>query len=276
MKNLIKLAAVAALVTAASPALAGKGGGAAQIKDAIASHSQDAILAEVERSESLICGECVTLITGLTDDARYPVRDVAAWWIARRPGLAKQLGAGFKTDLANGDSLHVRNAADFLGSSGTMDSLPQLRAAIHRGGLDSEAKLAMIRAVDRLGHIGGNEVLTTAMTDGDALVRAAAVRAWRDLRGQVGAAPVTALLSDSDASVRAEAATVVGGMRFATAVGTLETMATTDVSPLVRKNAAWALGKIGASSSRAALTTASNDASSYVRMTAKAALVSIR
>jgi hypothetical protein len=277
MKNIgKKLAAVAFVILAASPAFAGKGGSAAAIRDAINSRSQDAIIAEIERTESLICGDCVTLVTGLTDDDRYAVREVAAWWIAKRPALKNQFAVSFKADLLNGDARHVRNAADFLGASSTFDSLPQLRAAIKRGGLDRDAKLSIVRAVDLLGNLGGNEVLTTAMADGDAQVRAAAVRAWRDIRGQQGAAPALALLGDSDEIVRAEAATVVGGMRFTAATAILERMVTGDASALVRKNAAWALGKIGAASSRGALAAAVADKSGLVRLTAKAALASIK
>jgi len=278
MKNIgIKFAAVAlTCIVGVTPAVAGKGGSAAAIRDAIASHSQDAVLAEVEREESLICGDCVTLITGLTADNRYAVREVAAWWIARRPGLAKQLATGFKTDLVGGDSISVRNAADFLGSSRTFDALPQLRTAIHRSDLTAEAKIAIVRSVKVLANLGGNEVLTTAMTDADAGVRAEAVRAWREIRGQKDGQPVVGMLGDADATVRAEAATVLGGMRIAAGVAALEQLVVTDPSPLVRKNAAWALGKLGQSSSRAALTTAATDKSRFVQMTARAALASIR
>jgi HEAT repeat protein len=44
----------------------------------------------------------------------------------------------------------------------------------------------------------------------------------------------------------------------------------------VRRNAAWALGKLGMAASRDALAKASTDASSLVRMTAKASLALLR
>ncbi len=279
MKNLkLKLAAVALFLSvgAAGPAYAGKGGSAGKIRDAIQTTSADAIIAEVERAESLVCGDCTTMIVGLTDHDNYRVREVAAWWIAKRPSLAKQLATQFKTDLVNGSALHVRNAADFLGASSTFDSLPQMRQAIKRTDLTVEAKLAIVNAVDKLGNLGGNEVLTVAMADADASVRWNAAKAWRDIRGQKDAAPVAGLLRDPDARVRAEAATVIGGLRHAAAVGQLEALVTTDANAMVRKNAAWALGKIGASSSKPALAIASNDASNFVRLAAKAALASIR
>ena len=46
----------------------------------------------------------------------------------------------FEESLANGNSIAVRNAADFLGATRTLKALPNLRAAIDRGGLDPEAR----------------------------------------------------------------------------------------------------------------------------------------
>ncbi|MBA2539086.1 MAG: hypothetical protein H0V17_05575, partial [Deltaproteobacteria bacterium] len=199
MKNFkLKLAAVAFILGAGGPAMAGKGGGAAKIHDAISSTSVDAIIAEVERAESLVCGECATMIVGLTDHTSYKVREVAAWWIAKRPSLAGQLAAQFKGELVTGTSHQVRNAADFLGASTTFTALPSLRASIKRTDLDTEAKLAIVRAVELLANLGGNEVLSTAMADADATVRWSAAKAWREIRGQREAAPVANLLRDPD------------------------------------------------------------------------------
>src|SRR5687767_1080926 len=101
MKTFIKIAAVAFLALS-TPAFAGKGGSASKINSAIQSGSVDAIIAEVERAEALICGECVQMITNLTEHSRYEVREVAAWWFAKRPAMAKMLVDGFVADLANG------------------------------------------------------------------------------------------------------------------------------------------------------------------------------
>ena len=280
MKNIgTTFAAVATLVlgvcAASAPAHAGKGGSADRIRQAIASSSVDAIIAEVERAEALACGECVQLVTNLTEDARYEVREVAAWWFAKRPAMKKMLAEQFEADLVSGSSLEARNAADFLGATITYTALPTLRAAIRRD-VAPEAKLAMVRAVGRLGHTDGNAVLTAAMADADASVRASSVRVWRDLRDQTETAPVVALLADRDAAVRAEAATVAGAMNALAGRAALETIATSDPSPTARRNAAWALGKLGQAASRAALTTATNDASGLVRMTARAALSQLR
>lgn len=276
MKNIaIKIAAVGLLALAPATALAGRGGSAAAIQAAVASTSTDAIVAEIERAESLICDECIQTITGLTEDPRFAVREVAAWWFARRPALRDMLVTQFADDLPHGDTIKVRNAADFLGRTRTFTALPQLRAAIHRSDLGPEARLALVRAVGFMAHTGGNEVLTTAMADPDPGVRAAAVTAWRDMLDQKSAQPVIARLGDSDANVRAQAAGVVGGMTEQGARGLLEAMVVGDSDPVVRRNAAWALGQLGNGGSRAALVQATSDRSGLVRGVAKAALAQL-
>jgi HEAT repeat protein len=276
MKNIgTTFAAVAFLAVVASPAYAGKGGSAGLIRTAIQSGSVDAITAEVERAESLTCSECVQLVTNLLEDNRYSVREVAAWWFAKRPALKDMVATTMVDDLTSGSTIKVRNAADFLGRTVTYTALPTLRAAIHRDGIGPEGKLAMVRAVSYMGHIGGDPVLVTAMADGDAGVRAAAATAWRDILGQTDAAPVAGLLADSDANVRAAAATTVGGMGHVAAAAQLEVLVVGDSDAVVRRNAAWALGKLGQSSSREALTKATQDKSGLVRMTARVALSSL-
>jgi len=276
MKTLaIKIAAVA-LALAPSLAIAGKGGSASAIRAAVASSSKDAIIAELERTESLVCDECIQIVTNLTEDSRYEVREVAAWWFARRPALKDMLAVQFADDLAHGDPTKVRNAADFLGGTKSYDALPQLRAAIHRDGLGSDAKLALVRAAHAIAHVAGNEVLTTAMADGDARVRQAAVVAWRDVLDQKSAQPIVALLSDADPGVRAHAAATIGGMTEQSARGALEAMVVADPDSFARRNAAWALGQLGNAASRAALVQATADKSALVRGAAKAALTSLR
>ena len=274
--NKINLAAIAFVSLLAAPAIAGKGGSNAAIQQAIQSGSKSAIIAEVERTEFLMCEECVQTVTSLTEDNRYEVREVAAWWFAKRPELRTIMVSAFEADLANGTSLQVRNAADFLGGVRELKSLPLLRTTINRGGLTTEAKLALVRAIDVMAHPSGDPVLVVAMHDTDASVRAAAVAAWRDILRQPNAVPVEPLLADPDANVRAQAAAVLGAMHDMTVVGALETLVVKDQSSIVRRNAAWALGKLGSSTSRAALVTASGDSSGLVSGVAKASLAVIK
>jgi HEAT repeat protein len=279
MKNIgIKLAAVALLasLTWSPSAHAGKGGSARAIQAAVDSRSIDAITAEIERVESLACDECIQIITNLTEDSRYAVREVAAWWFAKRGVLRDALAGQFAGDLPQGDTIRVRNAADFLGRTKTYTALPQLRAAIHRGDIGAEAKLALVRAVAYIAHVDGNEVLTTAMTDGDPQVRAAAASAWPEIFDQRGALPVLPLLGDADANVRAQAAGAVGGMREQSARATLESLVLRDPDVAVRRSAAWALGRLGNLASSPALVQATTDRSGLVRGVARAALSRLR
>jgi len=271
-----KLAAILFCSLVAVPAFAGKGGSNAAIQQAVSSGSVGAIIAEVERTEGLMCEECINTVTALTEHPKYEVREVAGWWFAKRPGLKAVMVDGFVADLANGDSVKVRNAADFLGAVVELKSLPALRATISRTGLSVEAKLALVRAVQKLAHPDGNPVLVAAMKDSDASVRAAAVAAWRDILRQTSATAVEPSLRDTDANVRAQAAAVVGAFKDMSAVTTLEYLVVNDTDPVVRRNSAWALGKLGSSSSRAALVTATSDKSGLVSGVAKASLAVIK
>jgi HEAT repeat protein len=271
-----QLVAVAFVLLAATPAFAGKGGSAGKIAAAVNSGSVDAIVAEVERAEGLVCPDCMGTMLTLLEDNRLAVREVAAWWFAKRPGAKTQLATQFKAELETAGSISVRNAADFLGRVRQFDALPKLRIAIARTDLSAEAKLAIVRAVGYMAHIDGNSVLLTALSDGDATVRAAAVSAWREILGQVDVKPLVAKLGDSDAKVRAAAATVIGVYGEPSARVMLEQLVTTDTDPFVRRNSAWALGRIGSLDSAAALRTASNDSSGIVRGFASAALASLK
>ena len=276
MKTMNKLAAVALALLTASTANAGKGGSAAAIKAAVASNSQDSIIAEVERTEGLMCQECIDTVTALTEDSRYPVREVAAWWFAKRPQLAALMTAQMEDDLKL-DSVHVRNAADFLGAIKEYKALPLLRSTMLGGNLSADAKLALVRAAGLMAHVGGNPILEAGMTDADAGVRVAAIDAWRDVihqNGNIGV--IEARLGDSDAQVRAHAATVLGAKHDMTARTTLEQLVVSDADPYVRRNAAYALGKLGSKDSAPALTIASGDASGLVKNVAKAALSALK
>jgi HEAT repeat protein len=275
MKTMKKLLAVALLVGAATTAQAGKGGSYYAITSAIASNGQDAIIAEVERTETLECSQCVAAVQGLLTDSRYPVREVAAWWFAKRPGMQQQIAAQMLTQLQTGDSIAVRNAADFLGTTKVYKALPQLLSALQHAGLTVDARLAIVRAAGSMAHVNGNPILVAGMADADPSVRTAAVFAWRDVLNQQNAQPVEQLLGDTSPQVRAAAITVVGAYRDVSVRMQLEAMVKTDTDTNVRRDAAWALGKIGSSASREALVLASQDASPIVASVAKASLAAL-
>lgn len=271
------LAVVASAFTsfAAAPAFAGKGGSAGQLRSAVASGSVDAIVAEIERTESLMCGECLETMTNLVDHSRYEVREAAGWWFAKRPALKKLMIEQMVADLGAGTGVSARNAADFLGAVRAYEQLGALAAAYDRG-VSTDTRFAIIRAAGVMGSRSGNALLIKGLGDADAGVRALAASSWRSIGGQADAAPVVALLGDADANVRAQAAATVGGLKDASGRVKLEAMVVSDPDATVRRNAAWALGQIGQRASDQALSAAASDASPLVSGVAKAARLSLR
>jgi len=261
------------LLAIAGTAEAGRGGNFDRIRAAAQNGNPDAIVAELERAEKIPCSdECMNFIEGLLAHDSYYVRDGAAWWFARHPAQKAVLEQRSVNQLATGTSLQVRNAADALGRIGHPNDIADLAGALQRSGVDAEARAHVVRAIGKISHVSGGAVLSDAMADASPQVRAEAVHAWSVLLRQDNAAPVAALVTDTDLSVRRAATQVVGRFREASARGALEQLVVSDADAAVRRNAAWALGRIGDAGSRAALTTATSDASSLVRMTAKAAL----
>jgi len=267
-----QLAAVAFTVIAVGGvAQAGRGGSSGRIRSAVATHSVDAIIAEIERAEHLVCQSCEEVMMALVDHDRYEVREAAAWWFAKRPSVNAVMTAQMVSDLSGTDSVSVRNAADYLGTVKAYGSLTELATAMGSG-VDADARLHIVRAAGRMGHKNGNPILVAGMADADAAVRVEAVDRYRDIRKQTDATPIYGLLGDSDVTVRAHAATAIGGLQGAGARATLETLVISDPDASVRRNAAWALGQIGDAASTDVLRQAKNDPSGLVRRTANAAL----
>lgn len=274
MRTLITVTVVLALSAVAH---AGRGGSEATIRSAVRSGNADAIIAALEQAENIPCSStCMTMVMELTENDDYRIREVAAWWFARRPAQKRELAERSLAELVTGDSTAARNAADILGTFGAAASIEPLATAYARDGLEEPARVAIVRALGRIGNTAGNPTLAAAFGDPSAAVRLEAIEAWRHMRRQDGAAPVAALVADADVSVRRAAAATVGFFRQADARAALETALTSDPDPAARRNAAWALGRIGDEASRDALTAAAADPSGLVRMTAKAALRQLR
>jgi HEAT repeat protein len=272
----VTIAILALTVGAAGAAEAGRGGSAARIQNAINTSSTDAIVAELERAERLICDACLVPVMELLDDDRYEVREAAAWWFARRPVMKAALTERSIADLGGTDARLARNAADVLGTFRHPQAIDALAAAAVRADLSAEARRHAVRALGTIGHDAANPALAAAMSDRDADVRLEALEAWIGIRRQVGAASAVALLDDGDPRVRARAAAVTGVVREVAARAALESRLGTDDDAVVRRNAAWALGELGAAGSRAALEAAVDDRSPLVRMTARAAIGKLR
>jgi HEAT repeat protein len=247
------------------------------IRSAIRSNNADAIISAMEQSENIPCNsECMTMVMDLLDNDDYRIRQVAAWWFARRPAQMKEVAELATAWLSLDDSVKARNGADILGTFGYAKFIPVLSAAVVKPGFTAEARAAAVQALGNIGNMDANAVVGQAMADSDASVRLNAVVAWKNMLKQTDAQPVAALVKDSDLTVRRAAVATVGSFRVATARVDLEAAVVGDADPALRRNAAWALGRIGDAASRSALQAATTDESSMVRMTAKVALAKLR
>jgi HEAT repeat protein len=273
MRNAIGLG----LVLISTTALAGKGGSTALIEAAIASGSEDAVLAELERSEFLPSSSAIDPVMKLVDDPRVRVRQAAGWWLTRR-GARSIVLADMTARLTESDPVAARNAADVLRGMRDNGALPALEAYLVNP-LDEESGKAAALAVGVIGSPTSLAALSNALKSPLAGVRSQAAASLRDLRAPIGKTTVStadvtlmALFGDADANVRTQAAYTAGHWKDRAAVAPLAQLVAGDSMPQVRKAAAWALGEIGDGTARAALTGALNDADAGVRSIATGAL----
>ena len=276
----MKLAVVTFLgisLAAAGTAVAGRGSSPQAVQRAIASGSPDAIKSELERAEHLVCLSCVDMVKPLIDNQNQGIRQVAAWWLARR-GVARNIRVEMLNRLAQPDSTAARNAADVLGEFHTPASIPALSAALANPVFTSEARAHMAQALGRISRPAVVAPLTSALGGSDGVVKVAAMQALQSIAGLRDGSSVAPLLSDGDVAVRAEAATTLGMFHDANGTAALVTSLQNDASPVVRQKAAWALGEIRANTTVAGPAlqqAAANDTSPFVRSLAAASLTKL-
>jgi hypothetical protein len=268
------LASVLAVAGVTGPALAGHGGSPQAIKAAIDASSVDAIQAELERAEHLVCAGCTDMVIPLIDHTSYRVRQAAAWWLARRGVSHGSVYVAMLNRLAQPDSLLARNAADVLGEFRAASAIPALSAALTNPIFSGEARAAMAHALGQIGRPDVAAPLTQALADSDPFVKAASLQALREVDGFHDGMVAVPLVKDADGVVRGEAATTIGMLRTQAAAPAL-VAALSDPDATVRKKAAWALGNVGAPVSVAGpalQTAATSDPNPFVRSLAQIAI----
>jgi HEAT repeat protein len=283
-KNLLLTVSLSAgLLLGSGTAFAGRGSSPGAIKSAIDSGSVDAISAELERSERLVCGSCINYVRPLLDHTDARVRKVAAWWLSRR-GMRSELFVEMATRLGQPDSRKAEAAADVLGSLRHPKAVGSLGAALNNPLYDASARVAMAAALGRIGDPAATADLSRAAGDNEPQVRAAALAALREVGPASGAlALAVTRLGDADLEVRIQAIYALGATRGlgldadvkARASEGLVRVAREDGEPRARRKAVWALGEIHAPAALAseALSGASvKDADAGVRALAGAAL----
>src|SRR6476469_1776832 len=181
----MKLAVVAFLgisLAAAGTAVAGRGSSPQAVQRAVASGSPDAIKSELERAEHLVCVSCVDMVMPLLDNNNQGIRQVAAWWIARR-GVARNVRVAMLNRLGQPDSVAARNAADVLGEFHYVSSVPALSAALSNPVYSGEARAAMAKALGTINRPAVVAPLTSALSDSNAQVKTGALLALQSIAG---------------------------------------------------------------------------------------------
>src|SRR5262249_2688867 len=181
---------------AGGTAQAGRGGTPQDIRAAIAANSPDAIQAELEHTEYLVCAACTNMVLPLVDHLDYRVRQAAAWWLVRR-ATSRQVYVSMLNRLAQPDSVLARNAADVLGECGYPPAIPALGAALSNPVFWGEARAAMARALGSIGRPEAATPLVSALATTDPLVKSASLIALRSVQGFQDSTVATPLLSDA-------------------------------------------------------------------------------
>lgn len=220
----------------------------------IESGSTNSIIAALEYGERVECHACVApLQRNLLENGDAEVRRISAWWLRRRVFAIGAVMNSMRLVLeGDADPTRRARAAMAIGEFLDPNGLAVLRDAA-MGDSESIVRESAVRALGRLNHPEGNEVLGAALSDDDVSVRRAVldvvltVNFFRENDAILGA------LGDEDSRVRMRAARLVGEMRIDAAVPVLVALVQGDADTLVRQAAAWGLGRIGGEDARQAL-----------------------
>lgn len=228
--------------------------------NAIASGSPTKMTALLEYGERVECMECIPLLQKkLLDSDKPQVREMAAWWLRKRPFGYGRVAVQMR-DVAMNDADPVRRAraSEALGEFMDVKGLPALE---HAAMLDDsrDVRLAAVKALGRLNARAGHPVVVAAFEDDDAQVRRAALDQVTKLVFFADRDAVAARLSDADAGVRLRAAQLVGELKAQAGIAGLAELVANDEHAGVRQAAAWALGRVGGAQARTALQSAQKD-----------------
>jgi HEAT repeat protein len=209
----------------------------------------------LEYGERVECTACVPLLERrLIEDEDPTVRELAAWWLRRRP-----LGFGavmfeIRTVLATDtDPVHRARAAEAIGEFMDPHGVAHLGTAIMTDA-EPTVRAAAVRGIARINSPEGLTFLSAALGDRDASVQEAALSVVLRVNFFSDTSALMPLLAHTDGHLRRRAASVVGSLRVVDAVPVLAAMLRGDTDRSARQAAAWALGRIGTGEARTALT----------------------
>lgn len=246
------------------------------IKSAAVSGAPMMIWATLEHGEKVECLDCISYVAPLLYDSRNAkTREIAAWWLRRRPIGVFGPGEVYSQTLGvlatDPDPLRRSYAAAALGEFLFSPGVPACAQALLNDG-DARVRAASASALGRLND-DGSGALGRAMADGDATVRLAALGAAGIVNTFSSLPAVAALTTDPISDVRRRAMEVLDGLDAKDTVTAVAAAAKGDSDAGVRAAACHALGTFGDASVVPLLTTLSqNDPNQFVRDQASIAI----
>ncbi|MEO7091790.1 MAG: HEAT repeat domain-containing protein [Polyangiales bacterium] len=244
------------------------------IKNAAQYGAPIAVWEALEHGERVECLDCIPYVEPLLFNKDARIREIAAWWIRRRPfGYAEIALRIRKTIAEDADPDRRAAAANALGEfldGGATKIL--VKAA---GDTSPAVRVAVMGAIRRLNDAEGIPAISTLLHDGDVKVRVAALEAAIHVGGFNDTAGVATLLSDADPVVRTKASNALGQFKARGSVAGLAAMSKNDTEEEVRIAAVNSLGELGDASGRSAVEAALADPSSRVRDAAKVAQIKL-
>lgn len=214
------------------------------------------LFATLEYGERVECHECVPgLQRMLLEDANPKNREIAAWWLRRRPfaigAIMNRMRVTLETDS---DPVRRARAAEAIGEFLDPNGFDTLETAASDD--DATVRAAAVKALGRLNHPSSGTVIATALADSNADVRSAALASVSKVTFFTESDAVVPTLGDAEADIRRRGALLVGQLEVESAVSDLSALLASDTDRDVRQAAAWSLGKIGGSDARSALASA--------------------
>lgn len=216
--------------------------------------SPSQLAAALEYGERVECHECVAPLQRLMLDpsADPQTREMAAWWLRRRPFGFDAIMRSTRLVLASDpDPARRAAAAAAIGEFMDFHGVEHLGNAL-RTDADPGVRRAAVLGLARINSPRGLPLIATALTDSDSGVVDAALRTVLRVNFFRDHAALIPLLAHEDGAIRRRAALVVGTLAIESAVPALAAMLRGDTDVMARQSAAWALGRITASGSASA------------------------
>jgi len=245
------------------------------IKNAAMYGAPIAVWEALEHGERVECLDCISYVEPLLFNKDARIREIAAWWIRRRPfGYAEIAIRVRKTIAEDADPDRRAAAANALGEF--LDGGATKLLVKAAGDTSPAVRVAVMGAIRRLNDAEGVPAISALLSDGDVNVRIAALEAAIHVGGFNDSGKVATLLSDPDAIVRTKASNALGQFKARGSVAGLAAMAATDADEEVRIAAVNSLGELGDAAGRSAVEAAlKNDASSRVKDAARIAQIKL-